>query len=95
MVDYGNLDGHLNNLIQKLEEGQNLGGEIESEDDGRADFHMETSGQCDWVADSDEEARGLLRHIGKITDVYATTTVPKISVVLRDQRHSQLGWEVL
>jgi acetyl-CoA carboxylase carboxyltransferase component len=31
-----------------------------------------------------EEAQGLLRHIGKIADVYATTTVPKISVVLRE-----------
>jgi len=31
-----------------------------------------------------EEARGLLRHIGKILDVYATTTVPKIGVVLRE-----------
>lgn len=31
-----------------------------------------------------EEAIGLLRHYGKITDVYATTTVPKISVVIRE-----------
>lgn len=31
-----------------------------------------------------EESRGLLRHIGKITDVFATATVPKISVVLRE-----------
>jgi len=31
-----------------------------------------------------EEARGLLRHIGKILDVYATATVPKIGVVLRE-----------
>lgn len=31
-----------------------------------------------------EESRGLLRHMGKIVDVYATTTVPKISVVLRE-----------
>ena len=31
-----------------------------------------------------EEAQGLIRHIGKITDVYATTTVPKISIVLRE-----------
>ena len=31
-----------------------------------------------------EEARGLLRHVGKILDVYATTTVPKIGVVLRE-----------
>ena len=31
-----------------------------------------------------EEASGLIRHIGKITDVYATTTVPKISIVLRE-----------
>ena len=27
---------------------------------------------------------GLLRHYGKIIDVYATATIPKISVVLRD-----------
>jgi propionyl-CoA carboxylase beta chain len=31
-----------------------------------------------------EEATGLIRHVGKITDVYATTTVPKISIVLRE-----------
>lgn len=31
-----------------------------------------------------EEARGLIRHVGKILDVYATTTVPKIGVVLRE-----------
>jgi|TARA_Y100000310_G_scaffold336526_1_gene421324 propionyl-CoA carboxylase beta chain len=36
------------------------------------------------VPGREEEARGALRHIGKITDVYATTTVPKISVVLRE-----------
>lgn len=31
-----------------------------------------------------EEARGLIRHVGKILDVYATSTVPKIGVVLRE-----------
>lgn len=31
-----------------------------------------------------EETRGLLRHIGKIVDVYATATIPKIGVVLRE-----------
>jgi len=31
-----------------------------------------------------QEQKGLLRHIGKIVDVYATTTVPKISVILRE-----------
>jgi propionyl-CoA carboxylase beta chain len=31
-----------------------------------------------------EEARGLTRHVGKIVDVYATATVPKIGVVLRE-----------
>ena len=36
------------------------------------------------VPGSEEEARGLLRHIGKITDVYATTTVPKIRAILRE-----------
>ncbi|MBW2284364.1 MAG: propionyl-CoA carboxylase [Deltaproteobacteria bacterium] len=33
-----------------------LGGEIESEEAGRADFHMEKSGQVDLLADTDEEA---------------------------------------
>jgi propionyl-CoA carboxylase beta chain len=37
-----------------------------------------------FVPGEDEEERGLLRHMGKIVDVYATTTVPKISVVLRE-----------
>jgi propionyl-CoA carboxylase beta chain len=36
------------------------------------------------VPGQSEEARGLTRHVGKIADVYATTTVPKISVVLRE-----------
>ncbi len=31
-----------------------------------------------------EEARGLMRHMGKIVNVYATSTVPKISIVLRE-----------
>lgn len=31
-----------------------------------------------------EEAKGLIRHVGKVVDAYATTTVPKISVVLRE-----------
>jgi propionyl-CoA carboxylase beta chain len=31
-----------------------------------------------------EEAKGLIRHTGKIVDVYSTTTVPKISIVLRE-----------
>jgi len=31
-----------------------------------------------------EEAKGLIRHMGKVVDVYASTTVPKISIVLRE-----------
>lgn len=31
-----------------------------------------------------EESRGLIRHMGKIVNVYATSTVPKISIVLRE-----------
>jgi propionyl-CoA carboxylase beta chain len=37
-----------------------------------------------FVPGEDEEARGLLRHMGKVVDVYTTATVPKISVVLRE-----------
>jgi methylmalonyl-CoA decarboxylase subunit alpha len=36
------------------------------------------------VPGEEEEIKGLNRHLGKITDVYATTTVPKISVILRE-----------
>ena len=36
------------------------------------------------VPGEDEEAVGLLRHMGKVVDVYTTATVPKISVVLRE-----------
>ncbi|MCP4681124.1 MAG: propionyl-CoA carboxylase, partial [Desulfobacterales bacterium] len=36
------------------------------------------------VPDESQEAVGLIRHIGKITEVYATATVPKISIVLRE-----------
>jgi propionyl-CoA carboxylase beta chain len=31
-----------------------------------------------------EEARGLMRHMGKIVNAYATSTIPKISIVLRE-----------
>ncbi|HJN53140.1 MAG: carboxyl transferase domain-containing protein [Pseudomonadales bacterium] len=37
-----------------------------------------------FVPGEDEEAVGLLRHMGKVVDVYTTATVPKISVVLRE-----------
>ncbi len=36
------------------------------------------------VPGEEEEARGLLRHVGKLLDLYATSTVPKITVVLRE-----------
>ena len=36
------------------------------------------------VPGESEEARGLIRHMGKIVDTYATTTVPKISIVIRE-----------
>lgn len=40
-----------------------LGGEIESAGAGSAEFHMEKSGQCDLIADSDEEAIGLVKKL--------------------------------
>lgn len=36
------------------------------------------------VPGESQEAVGLLRHFGKILDTYATSTIPKISVVLRE-----------
>jgi acetyl-CoA carboxylase carboxyltransferase component len=36
------------------------------------------------VPGEEQEARGLLRHFGKIIDAYTTATIPKISVVLRE-----------
>lgn len=36
-----------------------------------------------YIPGEDEEAVGMLRHGGKIIDVYATATIPKISVILR------------
>lgn len=36
------------------------------------------------VPGEEQESKGLLRHFGKILDAYATATVPKISVVLRE-----------
>lgn len=36
------------------------------------------------VPGEEQEAKGLLRHFGKILDTYATATIPKISVVLRE-----------
>ena len=40
-----------------------LGGAVKSDGAGSADFHMEKSGQCDLIADSDEEAIDLARQI--------------------------------
>ncbi len=40
-----------------------MGGEIESDDAGSADFHMDKSGQCDLIADSDEEAMDLAKQV--------------------------------
>jgi propionyl-CoA carboxylase beta chain len=36
------------------------------------------------VPGEEQEAQGLLRHFGKIIDAYATATIPKISIVLRE-----------
>lgn len=36
------------------------------------------------VPGESEEAKGLIRHMGKLVNVYATSTVPKISIVLRE-----------
>ncbi len=36
------------------------------------------------VPGQEQEQKGLLRHFGKILDVYATATIPKISVILRE-----------
>jgi propionyl-CoA carboxylase beta chain len=36
------------------------------------------------LPDEGQEEKGLLRHAGKILDLYATATIPKISVVLRE-----------
>ncbi len=40
-----------------------FGGEIESEEAGRADFHMRRSGQVDLTADSDEESMDLAKKL--------------------------------
>ena len=40
-----------------------LGGEIESAEAGRAEFHMEKAGQCDLIADSDEGAIELCKKL--------------------------------
>jgi acetyl-CoA carboxylase carboxyltransferase component len=40
-----------------------LGGEIESEEAGRADFQMEQAGQCDLIADDDDEAIELTKEL--------------------------------
>ena len=36
------------------------------------------------VAGEAQEAKGLLRHMGKVLDVFATATIPKIAIVLRE-----------
>ena len=42
------------------------------------------------VPGEDEEVRGVLRHIGKVLDVYATASIPKIGIVLR-QSYADAG----
>ena len=44
-----------------------FGGEIKSDDAGSAEFHMQKSGQCDLMADSDEEAIRLARQLLEFT----------------------------
>ena len=39
------------------------GGEVESDDAGSAEFHMEKSGQCDLIAESDEQAIDLVKQL--------------------------------
>jgi acetyl-CoA carboxylase carboxyltransferase component len=39
------------------------GGDVESDDAGSAEFHMEKSGQCDLIADSDEQAIDMARQV--------------------------------
>ena len=39
------------------------GGDISSDDAGSAEFHMEKSGQCDLVADSDEQAIDMAKQL--------------------------------
>jgi acetyl-CoA carboxylase carboxyltransferase component len=36
------------------------------------------------VPGEEQEGRGLLRHVGKVLDAYATATIPKITVILRE-----------
>ena len=36
------------------------------------------------IPDESQEELGLLRHLGKVIDTYATSTIPKISVILRE-----------
>ena len=40
-----------------------LGGELESDEAGTAQFHMEKSGQCDMITDSDAEAIALVKQL--------------------------------
>ncbi len=40
-----------------------LGGHIQSDDAGMAEFHMEMSGQCDLIADSDQEAVDMVKKL--------------------------------
>jgi propionyl-CoA carboxylase beta chain len=36
------------------------------------------------VPGEDQESKGLLRHAGRLLDTYATATIPKISIILRE-----------
>lgn len=72
-----------------------MGGEIESEDAGRADFHMTKSGQVDLLADSDEEAIELTKNLLEFTPQNCWENPPRFTATDDPERREEALLDVM
>jgi acetyl-CoA carboxylase carboxyltransferase component len=72
-----------------------MGGEIASEDAGRADFHMSKSGQVDLLADSDQEAMDLTRKLFAFMPQSCWEKPPRVQPTDDPERREEALLEVM
>ena len=72
-----------------------MGGEIESEDAGRADFHMKKSGQVDLLADSDEKAIELAKKLLEFMPQNCWENPPRIIPTDNPERREEALLDVM
>lgn len=72
-----------------------LGGEVESQGAGGAEFHMSKAGQCDLVADSDEEALQVTRRLLGFLPQNCWEPPPRIEPTDDPERAEQALLEVM